>query len=124
MYNDRLLALDLVPQEIYDIQSNFYPTIKENYGVPLDTRNRFYTKGDWEVFCAAIASIETRDMFISDLARWVGETSSSKAFTDLYETSDGTQPGGIDFKARPVVGGMFALLLLDQEGYKARPKLL
>ncbi|KAF1846969.1 glutaminase GtaA [Cucurbitaria berberidis CBS 394.84] len=123
LYNDRLLDLKLVSQEVYDIQSNFYPTIKQNYGVPLDTRNG-YTKADWEIFSAAVASIETRDMFISSLAKWVNETPTSKPFTDLYKTDDGAFPPNIEFKARPVVGGMFALLLLDQEGYTAPPKLL
>ncbi|KAI4630367.1 hypothetical protein J4E80_001302 [Alternaria sp. BMP 0032] len=117
LYNDRLLGLNLVPQEIYDIQSAFYPTIKEQYGVPLDTRNRYYTKSDWEIFCAAVASKETRDMFIGDLAKWVNETPNSHPFTDLYQTNDGTQPSGIDFKARPVMGGLFALLLLDSDGF-------
>ncbi|KAI4665545.1 uncharacterized protein J4E78_003007 [Alternaria triticimaculans] len=124
LYNDRLLGLNLVPQEIYDIQSAFYPTIKERYGVPLDTRNRYYTKSDWEVFCAAVASKETRDMFIGDLAKWVNETPNSHPFTDLYQTNDGTQPPGIDFKARPVMGGLFALLLLDSEGFSARKRVL
>ncbi|CAO2655195.1 Nn.00g102590.m01.CDS01 [Neocucurbitaria sp. VM-36] len=124
LYNDRLLDLKLVPQEVYDIQSKFYPTIKETYGVPLDTRTKYYTKADWEVFCAAVASVETRDIFISDIAKWVTDTPSSKPFTDLYETDDGAQPDGIEFKARPVIGGMFALLLLDQEGYTAPVKLL
>jgi len=124
LYNDRLLGLNLVPQEIYDIQSAFYPTIKERYGVPLDTRNPYYTKSDWEVFCAAVASKETRDMFIGDLAKWVNETPNSHPFTDLYQTNDGTQPGGIDFKARPVMGGLFALLLLDSDGFSARKRVL
>lgn len=124
LYNDRLLSLNLVPQEVYDIQSSFYPTIEQKYGVPLDTRHPFYTKSDWEIFCAAIASQETRDMFISDLVKWVNETPNSKAFTDLYETNDGEQPDGIDFKARPVMGGMFALLLLDGDGNSAPGKLL
>jgi len=123
LYNDRLLNLNLVPQEIYDIQSDFYPTVKENYGVPLDTRNG-YTKSDWEIFCAAIVSPETRDMFIKALVTWVSETTNSHPFTDLYETGDGRQPNGIDFKARPVMGGMFALLLLDGDGYTARKRVL
>jgi hypothetical protein len=100
LYNDKLLNTNLVPQEVYDMQSAFYPTVQEKYGVPLDTRNRYYTKSDWELFCAAIASDETRDMFISDLAKWVNETPTSKP--------------GIEFKARPVMGGLFALLLLEQ----------
>lgn len=115
LYNDKLLNTNLVPQEVYDMQSAFYPTVKENYGFPLDTRNRYYTKSDWELFCAAIASEETKDMFISGLAKFVNETPTSKPFTDLYQTSDGAFPPGLTFKARPVVGGLFALLLLEQE---------
>ncbi|KAF1357478.1 DUF1793-domain-containing protein [Lizonia empirigonia] len=116
LYNDKLLNTNLVPQEVYDMQSAFYPIVKENFGVPLDTRNRYYTKSDWELFCAAIASEETRDLFISDLANWVNETPTSKPFTDLYQTSDGSFPPGLEFKARPVMGGLFALLLLEQGG--------
>jgi hypothetical protein len=115
LYNDRLLSTNLVPESIYTQQSAFYPTIKNTYGVPLDTRNQ-YTKSDWEIFVAAIASKETRDMFISDIAKWVNETPTSKPFTDLYETATGKFPGGIEFKARPVVGGMFALLALPGTG--------
>lgn len=43
LYGDRLLGLNLVPQSIYDMQSTFYPTVAEEYGVPLDTRD-VYTK--------------------------------------------------------------------------------
>lgn len=39
LYADRLLGLDLVPQEVYDMQSEFYPEVFETYGVPLDTRH-------------------------------------------------------------------------------------
>lgn len=124
LYNDKLLGLDLVPQEVYDIQSTFYPTVKEQYGVPLDTRNAHWTKSDWEIFCAAIASTETQTMFIDAVASWVNSTTSSNPMSDLYNTDDGKQVAGIDFKARPVIGGMFALLLLDSNDYKAPAKLM
>jgi hypothetical protein len=124
LYADRLLNLSLVPQEVYDIQSAFYPTIKQTYGVPLDTRNPFYTKADWEIFCAAIASTSTQKVFIDDLAKWVNETNSKKPFSDIYQTDSGKQVDAIQFNARPVVGGMFALLLLDGNGYKAPAKKL
>ncbi|CAA9959750.1 hypothetical protein PTNB73_02317 [Pyrenophora teres f. teres] len=118
LYNDALLSLHLVPDSVYTMQSTFYPTVKQQYGVPLDTRNPFYTKADWEVFCAAVAGSSTRDLLIGDVAKWVGETTSSKPFSDLYETDSGVQTPGIDFKARPVMGGMFALLVLPK-GYVA-----
>lgn len=44
LYADRELGLGLVPQSVYDMQSNFYPTQFGKYGVPLDTRHS-YTKG-------------------------------------------------------------------------------
>ncbi len=99
-------------QSVYDMQSNFYPTVALDYGVPLDTRHT-WTKGDWEMYVAAIASVETRDMFISKLARWIDETVTNRAFTDLYEAGTGTFPvGGPVFVARPVMGGSYALLAL------------
>jgi hypothetical protein len=118
LYNDALLNTSLVPRWVYTMQSNFYPTIRDTYGVPLDTRNRYYTKGDWQMFCAAVASKETRDMFIKGLVKWIGETSTSKPLTDLYDTNTGVQPPGIgQFEARPVMGGVFALLALQQGVY-------
>ena len=112
LYNDRLVGTNLVPQRIYDIQSAFYLTIADTYGVGLDTRNAYWTKGDWEIFCAAVAGEETRDLFISRYARFVRETRSSNPFSDLYNTNDAMQVPGINFRARPVVGGVFALLVL------------
>jgi hypothetical protein len=44
LYADRELNLNLVPQSVYDMQSTFYRTVENTYGVPLDTRHN-YTKG-------------------------------------------------------------------------------
>ncbi|EAW09296.1 glutaminase GtaA [Aspergillus clavatus NRRL 1] len=112
LFADRELGLNLVPQSVYDMQSEFYPTVKQKYGVPLDTRHQ-YTKGDWELFAAAVASPSTRDMFIQLLAKWINETPTNRALTDLYDTVSGDYPGNV-FIARPVMGGAFALLLLAE----------
>lgn len=45
--------------------------------------------GDWELFVASVATTETRDMFIEDLATWISETPTSRPLTDLYETKSG-----------------------------------
>ncbi|RDL33306.1 Glutaminase GtaA [Venustampulla echinocandica] len=111
IYCDKLLATNLVPQKIYDMQSAFYPTIMGKYGVPLDTRHA-YTKSDWEIFVAAVASQSTKDMFLGKIASWISETPTNRAMTDLYEVPTGSFPGGLTFTARPVVGGFFALLAL------------
>ncbi|KAL1872452.1 hypothetical protein VTK73DRAFT_1489 [Phialemonium thermophilum] len=112
LYADRLLSLDFVPQSIYDMQSDFYKTVALEYGVPLDTRHT-WTKSDWEMFCAAIAKPDTRALFISLLAKWIGQTNTNRAMTDLYDAGTGGYPaGGPTFVARPVQGGTFALLAL------------
>ncbi|KAJ5820355.1 hypothetical protein N7474_005946 [Penicillium riverlandense] len=113
LYADAQLGLNLVPQSVYDMQSAFYPTVENQYGVPLDTRHTL-TKGDWECFVAAIASRSTQTMFITDLANWISETSTNRALTDLYDTVTSDYPLGIQFTARPAVGGTFAALLLNQ----------
>ncbi|KAL2836099.1 hypothetical protein BJY01DRAFT_258783 [Aspergillus pseudoustus] len=112
LYSDRELGLNLVPQSVYDMQSDFYPTVQQTFGVPLDTRHE-YTKGDWELFTAAVASTSTRDMFIRLLAEWINLTPTNRALTDLYDTVTGDYPR-ITFIARPVMGGSFALLLLTE----------
>ncbi|KAH9214693.1 hypothetical protein DL95DRAFT_425499 [Leptodontidium sp. 2 PMI_412] len=111
LYGDVLLGLNLVPESIYNMQSTFYPTVAQTYGVPLDTRNVF-TKSDWEMWVAAISSPSTKSMFISKLANWINTTPTNRAFTDLYHTQTGDFANG-PFIARPVAGGHFALLALD-----------
>lgn len=113
LYADKELALNFVPQGIYDMQSTFYPTVMSTYGVPLDTRHD-YTKNDWEFFSAAISSQSTKDMFLQRIAKWIQETPTNLPVTDLYDADTGNWPiGSGHFAARPVVGGYFALLALN-----------
>lgn len=70
---------------------------------------------DWELFIAAISSPSTRHMFLELLVKWINETPTSGAMTDLYSTINGDYPDRIThFIARPVMGGAFAQLLLDE----------
>lgn len=110
-YADKVLGLGFIPDEIYDMQSEFYLSVANRYGVILDTRSTA-TKSDWEMFAAAISSDETKAMLISKLATWIGETNTHRAMTDLYDTNTGDYGFGLQFTARPVVGGAFALLAL------------
>jgi hypothetical protein len=115
LYADKLLNLKFVDQSIYDTQSAWYLKLGSQfqYGVPLDSRHT-WTKSDWEMFCAAVASPAARSMFISKLAKWIGDTNTGRAMSDLYEAGTGNFPAnGPDFVARPVVGGLFALLALS-----------
>ncbi|KAI8956632.1 glutaminase GtaA [Daldinia sp. FL1419] len=112
LYANSLLGFgDFVPQSVYDIQSNFYPTVALEYGVPLDTRHT-YTKTDWMLWAAATSSEKTRDTFVKLIASWIDVTPTNKPLTDLYDADTGDYPGGLQFTARPVAGGHFALLAL------------
>ncbi|KAK4191152.1 hypothetical protein QBC35DRAFT_36876 [Podospora australis] len=114
IYADKLLGLNFVDQSIFDMQSKFYQTVANQYAVPLDTRHT-WAKSDWEMFAAAVASNGTRDMFINKLADWIGNTSTNRAMTDLFDSITGDYPpGGPTFVARPVVGANFALLALPK----------
>jgi hypothetical protein len=93
------------------MQSAFYPTVSDVYGVPLDTRNK-WTKSDWEMFAAAVASPETQKLMIKQLAKWINVTPTHRPMTDLFNVDSGDYPGGLQFTARPVLGGTFALLAL------------
>lgn len=93
------------------MQNAFYQTVQSKYGVILDTRAR-WTKLDWEMFSASVASSETRDWFVSTIAQWINETTSWRPLTDLYDVDDGGFAKGIFFTARPVVGGAFSILAL------------
>lgn len=110
IYADRLLGLNFVPDQIYNIQSDFYPTIATDFGVPLDTRHN-WIKSDWEMWAAAAASESTRKMFIDKQVYWINNTPQTIPYGDLLDGDTGGYTPN-QFRARPVMGGMFSLLAL------------
>jgi len=109
MYADKVLGLNLIPSSVYEMQTAWYPTVVNAYGVPLDTRHT-YTKSDWQTWTAAIMTNTTvRDMFISSLYSYAADGENAQPLGDWYETLNGDVEG---FRARPVVGGHLALLAL------------
>lgn len=105
------------------MQSDFYLSVQRRFGVILDTRGTL-TKLDWEMFAAAVAKRETRDMFIRKITDWINRTSTWRAFTDLYDVETGGYPRGIEFTARPVQGGVFSLLALRGQDRTRRRRAL
>ncbi|MFC1411597.1 glutaminase domain-containing protein [Streptacidiphilus sp. N1-12] len=110
-YPDRLLGLNLVPSSVAEEEADWYLTQVNQYGVPLDLRHS-YTKGDWEMWTAAWLSGHPVSQFLIDSLYDFANTSPSRVpFTDLYDTVTNHQSG---FQARPVVGGILALLSLGR----------
>ena len=90
-------------------EADWYMTQTNQYGVPLDPRHS-YTKGDWEMWTAAWLRDQPASGFlISAVYDFANGSPSRVPFSDLYDTVSNKQVG---FQARPVVGGIFALLSL------------
>jgi hypothetical protein len=116
LYGNSLLCFHMedppfIPEAVYTNQSAFYLTKMQNFGLPLDDRH-LYTKSDWEMWVAAIASNGTRADIVQRMGLWLNETPTNLPMTDLYDAVGGGFPG-VTFKARPVVGGHFAALALE-----------
>ncbi|KAI5122587.1 hypothetical protein M0805_004803 [Coniferiporia weirii] len=109
LLGDKLLKTNLFPQSIYEMQTAWYKTVDNAYGVPLDTRHT-YTKSDWQLWTASIVTdTETRDLFVTAVQKYAADGLSSAPLGDWYETTNGGPEG---FRARPVVGGHLALLVV------------
>ncbi|HEX4788483.1 MAG TPA: DUF5127 domain-containing protein [Actinospica sp.] len=108
-FPDRLLGLDLVPLGIQAQEAAWYQSQAGDYGVLLDPRND-YTKADWELWTAAWLADQTsaRNTLISGVYGYLQNTGSRVPFSDLYVVSSAAQ---VAFQNRPVVGGVFGLLL-------------
>jgi hypothetical protein len=126
LYLDVLLKLNTFPTEAYRMQTDFYPTVRKEAGVPLDSRDS-WAKTDWMVFAAATAMAPgvtdegVRDMFINDIHAYISNGKNDAPFSDKFWTEsklglDGKEHeiGSYDgYRARPVAGGHFALLALE-----------
>lgn len=108
---DKLLDLNVFPDEVIEKEIAFYRNKMNRYGLPLDSR-KTYTKLDWQLWTATM----TRDpadfqMIVDACARWANETNARVPMTDWYETESGKQSG---FQARSVVGGLYIGLMRDK----------
>ena len=125
LYMDVLLNLTTFPAAAYVMQSHYYPSVRSQDGVALDSIvdvSGHWGKTDWMHFAAATAMApgaenETvRDMFISDVHAFITNGQNTVPFSDdFFVAGNGADlAGGYNlYKARPVVGGHFALMALD-----------
>ncbi|KAI0092706.1 DUF1793-domain-containing protein [Irpex rosettiformis] len=110
LYADKLLGTNVFPQSVFDLQTAWYSTVVTSVFL-LILGNHTYTKSDWEIWTAAlVSSTSVRNTLISSVRKYAADGSSSQPLGDWYETTDGSVEG---FRARPVVGGHFALLALS-----------
>ncbi|KAJ7082033.1 DUF1793-domain-containing protein [Mycena belliarum] len=109
LFSDVHLKFNLFPKAVYDQQTAWYKTKINQYGIPLDTRHT-YSKTDWLVWTAGIVTDDAvRAQIIAALAAFAANGLNNVPLSDLYDTVSGLNQG---FRARPVVGGHLALMLL------------
>jgi Domain of unknown function (DUF4965)/Domain of unknown function (DUF5127)/Domain of unknown function (DUF1793)/Domain of unknown function (DUF4964) len=108
-FADRLLGLNLIPAGVKAREAAWYQANAGAYGVILDPRHD-YTKADWELWTAAwLADVAPiRNTLIEGVYGFVDATPQRVPFSDWYVVPTAAQQG---FQARPVVGGVFGLLL-------------
>ncbi|MBR4756678.1 MAG: DUF4965 domain-containing protein, partial [Bacteroidales bacterium] len=108
---DKLLDLDIFPDEVARKELAFYPSVFNEYGLPLDNRMT-YTKTDWILWTATMSeSREQFQSFVKPVRKFMDETVDRVPMSDWVFTD---KPNRRGFKARSVVGGYFIKLLADQ----------
>ncbi|KAL8709848.1 MAG: hypothetical protein Q9220_005464 [cf. Caloplaca sp. 1 TL-2023] len=122
LYPDKLLGLNTFPQAAFEMEAAWYPQVQREVGVPLDSRVP-YSKTDWSLFAAAASpggGDTTLDLLINDIHAFISNNLNDVPFSDRWFVTPGpTEEGGQDlvggfdaYKARPTVGGHFAVLAL------------
>jgi hypothetical protein len=109
---DRILGLNLFPDEVRKREMAFYLRHLNPFGLPLDHRAD-YTKLDWEIWTATLAdSPEDFARLLKPIDEWIDKGPSRVPLTDWYDTKNGKQVG---FQARSVVGGIYIKALAQKQ---------
>jgi hypothetical protein len=109
---DKILGLNLFPNEVLQKEIRYYQSIQSEYGLPLDNRQR-YTKNDWITWTATMA--DTKEGFQSlfnPVWKFANETPQRVPVSDWYIVDNAYMVG---FQARSVVGGFFIKMLSNKQ---------
>ena len=105
---DKLLDLDIFPDEVRQTEIAYYLTKQNEYGLPLDSRET-YTKTDWILWTATMADSRADfEALVAPVHKFENETVDRVPMSDWVFTD---KPNYRGFKARSVVGGYFIKML-------------
>lgn len=105
---DKLLGLNVFPEDIVRTELDYYPSVVGEYGLPLDNRST-YTKSDWIIWTASMTEDKVEfESYIAPLWHFYNTTPERVPMSDWFYTDI---PNHCEFIARSVVGGYFMQLL-------------
>ena len=113
LFWDRLFHAPIFPTEIAQRELTFYRSKLDRFGLPLDSRAS-YTKVDSVAFTAAMLRTDghaATQPLLDLMYDFADATPDRVPLTDWYDTRTGKCQG---FRARSVVGGLYAPMLTDQ----------
>lgn len=111
---DKVLGLNLFPDEVLEKEMAYYKKVQNEFGLPLDNRDS-YTKLDWILWTASLT--DSKDDFQTlarPVVKFLDKTPNRQPMTDWYKTDTARKVG---FTARPVVGGVFMRMLYDADAW-------
>lgn len=121
---DKILGLDLFPEDAVKKEMAFYRKNLDTYGLPLDNRkhgapgNRqaFWSKTDWAFWTACLTNNQDDfDAITAPIYRFFNDAEQRVGLTDLYFTD---KPDTALMHSRPVIGGIFIKMLYDKDVWK------
>ena len=110
---DRVLGTGLVPAAVAATQAAWYRSHLYEYGLPIESETPKLARLDQQMQTAAwLYDYPVGPELVEILARYVGHTDYLAPLPDTYDPQTG-EPGTLyNWRARPVVGGLFVLLLV------------
>lgn len=114
---DKILGLNIYPDSVAKVETAFYRSKMNPYGVALDSRQGGkMAKVDWSLWTACLSGNRSDfEQIMNPVWRYINETPNRVAMCDNYDTTNGRY---VMFHARPVVGGVFLKALYDKAVWK------
>jgi hypothetical protein len=114
---DRVLGLGLFPDAMLEQEVAWYRRVQNPYGLPCDNRTT-QSLIDWAVWSFAAARERSDfEALVEPLYRYAHKTPDRVPLSDWFDTRTARRVG---FQARPVVGGLYARMLLDDAVWRRR----
>eukprot|EP01061_Rhynchopus_euleeides_P014586 TRINITY_DN25229_c0_g1_i2.p1 TRINITY_DN25229_c0_g1~~TRINITY_DN25229_c0_g1_i2.p1 ORF type:complete len:682 (+),score=226.46 TRINITY_DN25229_c0_g1_i2:39-2084(+) len=105
-----VMGITTIPEDVLTQELAYYDDMMNAYGIPLDVRSSI-TKVDWSFWCASMGS---QTQFLNTVEanyKWLQDTPQRVPWSDYIQTNSANRQG---FQARPVIGGIWSKVLLNQ----------